>query len=262
MPLVHREEPSATLPARGRSNSCGVRCRRGRSIRRRAVPRAGRIRRPVRLLPAHTRQIETKQTAVTTIMRAQAVAAAYDFNDGQRSLITFSRLLDRSCDPTFRNNRLWLSFKMQHTRTDPDDTPNVFVEEIATADESSNETSCRKSSSRGPTMWLDVTLGGIILIAAFRGWFRGFVSQAVWIAGLVACVYVAEPVRNYAKPHVLPYLPKIPPELVDRILWWVSAVVSLVVLVGVASLIIKMTRRPEIPGIARRAATTSSQDSC
>jgi uncharacterized membrane protein required for colicin V production len=100
-------------------------------------------------------------------------------------------------------------------------------------------------------MWLDVILGGIILIAGFRGWFQGFVSQAVRIAGLVACVYLAEPVRDYAKPHVLPYLPTIQPEFVDRLLWWVSAVVAYVVLVGVATIIIKMTRRPEIPGIAQ-----------
>ena len=100
-------------------------------------------------------------------------------------------------------------------------------------------------------MWLDVTLGGIILIAAFRGWLQGFVTQAVRIAGLVACVYLAEPVRDYAKPHVLAYLPTIRPELVDRLLWWVAAVTSYVVLVGVATLVIKMTRRPEIPGIAQ-----------
>jgi uncharacterized membrane protein required for colicin V production len=100
-------------------------------------------------------------------------------------------------------------------------------------------------------MWLDVILGGMILIAGFRGWNRGFVSQAVRIAGLVAGVYLAEPLRDYAKPHVLPYLPTIPPEFVDRLLWWVSAVVASVVLVGVASLIIKMTHRPEIPGIAQ-----------
>ena len=100
-------------------------------------------------------------------------------------------------------------------------------------------------------MWLDVMVGGIILIAAFRGWLRGFISQAVWIAGLIACVYAAEPVRDYAKPRVLPYLPTIPPELVDRLLWWISAAVCFVVLVGVASLVIKMTRRPEIPGIAQ-----------
>ena len=98
-------------------------------------------------------------------------------------------------------------------------------------------------------MGLDVTLGVIILVAAFRGWFQGFITQAVRIAGLVACVYLAEPVRDYAKPYVLPYLPAIQPALVDRLLWWVSAAVTYVVLVGVATLIIKMTRRPEIPGI-------------
>jgi uncharacterized membrane protein required for colicin V production len=100
-------------------------------------------------------------------------------------------------------------------------------------------------------MGLDLTLGVIILIAAFRGWFQGFVSQAVRVGGIIACVYLAEPVRDYAKPHALPYLPSIQPELVDRLLWWVSAAVTYVVLVGAASLIIKMTRRPEIPGISQ-----------
>jgi uncharacterized membrane protein required for colicin V production len=98
-------------------------------------------------------------------------------------------------------------------------------------------------------MGLDLALGVIILITAFRGWLQGFVSQAVRIAGLIACVYLAEPVRNYAKPYVFPYLPTIQPELVDRLLWWVSAVGTYVVLVGFVTLIIKMTRRPEIPGI-------------
>jgi uncharacterized membrane protein required for colicin V production len=98
-------------------------------------------------------------------------------------------------------------------------------------------------------MGLDLALGVIILLAAFRGWFQGFVSQSVRIAGLIACVYLAEPVRDYAKPYVFPYLPKIQPELVDRLLWWVSAAVTYIVLVGFVTLIIKMTRRPEIPGI-------------
>jgi uncharacterized membrane protein required for colicin V production len=98
-------------------------------------------------------------------------------------------------------------------------------------------------------MGLDLALGVIILLAAFRGWVQGFVSQAVRIAGLIACVYLAEPVRNYAKPYVFPYLPTIQPELVDRLLWWVSAAVTYVVLVGFVTLVIKMTRRPEIPGI-------------
>ena len=56
-------------------------------------------------------------------------------------------------------------------------------------------------------MGLDLALGVIILMAAVRGWLQGFVSQAVRIAGLIACVYLAEPVRDYAKPHVVPYLP-------------------------------------------------------
>jgi uncharacterized membrane protein required for colicin V production len=98
-------------------------------------------------------------------------------------------------------------------------------------------------------MGLDLALGVIILIGAFRGWLQGFVSQAVRITGLIACVYLAEPVRNYAKPYVLPYLPTIQPELIDRLLWWVSAAVTYVVLVGFVTLVIKMTRRPEIPGI-------------
>ena len=100
-------------------------------------------------------------------------------------------------------------------------------------------------------MGLDVTLGVIILVAAFRGWIQGFVIQAVRLAGLVACVYLAEPVRNYAKPYVLPYLPSVQPALIDRLLWWVSAVISYIVVVGVATLVIKMTRRPEIPGMAQ-----------
>jgi uncharacterized membrane protein required for colicin V production len=99
------------------------------------------------------------------------------------------------------------------------------------------------------TMGLDLALGVVILVTAFRGWFRGFISQAVRIGGLIACVYLADPVRDFAKPRVLPYLPSIPPDLVDRVLWWVSAVLTYVVLVGVVTLVIKMTRRPEIPGL-------------
>ena len=100
-------------------------------------------------------------------------------------------------------------------------------------------------------MGLDLVLGVIILIAAFRGWFQGFVSQAVRLASLVAAVYAAVRVRDYAKPYVVPYLTTIQPDLVDRLLWWVSAVVTYLVLVGVALLVVKMTRRPEIPGISQ-----------
>jgi uncharacterized membrane protein required for colicin V production len=101
-------------------------------------------------------------------------------------------------------------------------------------------------------MGLDVAFGVIILGAAFRGWFQGFVNQTVRLTSMVACVYLADPVRNYARPYVLPYLSSIQPDLIDRLLWWVSAVGAYVVMVGVATLIIKMTRRPEIPGISQK----------
>jgi uncharacterized membrane protein required for colicin V production len=98
-------------------------------------------------------------------------------------------------------------------------------------------------------MGLDVALGVVILIAAIRGWLQGFVYQAIRLAGLVACIYLAAPVREQAKPYVVAYLPTIPPEWLDRLLWWSAAAISYVVLVGVTTLAIKMTRRPEIPGI-------------
>ncbi len=103
-------------------------------------------------------------------------------------------------------------------------------------------------------MGLDVALGIIILIAAIRGWIQGFVYQAIRLAGLVGCCYLAAPVRDQAKPHVVAYLPAIPTDMVDRLLWWTSAAISYVVIVGVASLAIKMTRRPEIPGIPAQSS--------
>jgi uncharacterized membrane protein required for colicin V production len=98
-------------------------------------------------------------------------------------------------------------------------------------------------------MGLDVALGVVILMAAIRGWLQGFLYQILRIGGLIACVYVAVPVRDQVKPHILPYLPTIQPDLIDRLLWWVSAGLSYVVIVGVSTLLLKITRRPEIPGL-------------
>ncbi len=98
-------------------------------------------------------------------------------------------------------------------------------------------------------MGLDVALVIVVLIAAIRGWLRGFVYQAVRLGGMVACVYLADPVRDQGKPYVLRYLPTIPPEVMDRILWWTAAVLSYIVLVGATTLVLKMTKRPEIPGV-------------
>jgi uncharacterized membrane protein required for colicin V production len=101
------------------------------------------------------------------------------------------------------------------------------------------------------TMGLDLVLALVVLISAVRGWLQGFVNQTLRIASLIACVYLADPVRDRAKPYVVPYLASIEPDLVDRLLWWVAAVLTYVALVGIASLVIKMTRRPEIPGISQ-----------
>jgi uncharacterized membrane protein required for colicin V production len=98
-------------------------------------------------------------------------------------------------------------------------------------------------------MGFDLALGAIIALAAIRGWIQGFVSQTVRIGSLIACVYLADLVRERAKPYVLPYLSSIEPDMVDRLMWWVSAVLTYVVLVGFITLVVKMTRRPEVPGI-------------
>jgi uncharacterized membrane protein required for colicin V production len=98
-------------------------------------------------------------------------------------------------------------------------------------------------------MGLDVALGVIILIAALRGWIKGFVSQVVRLIGFVACFYLADPVREQARPYVLAKLPKIDPALMDRIIWWVSAALSYIVLVGLITLTIQVMRSPPPPGL-------------
>jgi uncharacterized membrane protein required for colicin V production len=92
-------------------------------------------------------------------------------------------------------------------------------------------------------MGLDLVLGVIVLVTAIRGWLKGFTLQAIRLAGLVACVYMADPVRDLAKPFVLPQLPSIRPELLVRLLWWSSAALSYVVLVGLATVILNFSRR-------------------
>jgi uncharacterized membrane protein required for colicin V production len=102
-------------------------------------------------------------------------------------------------------------------------------------------------------MGLDLALGVLILISGIRGWIKGFMSQAVRIAGFVACFYLADPLREQARPYVLTYLPKIETGLMDRILWWVAAVVSYVLLVGLTTLAIQTAKRPQAPGESNSA---------
>ncbi|SIO66128.1 Uncharacterized membrane protein, required for colicin V production [Singulisphaera sp. GP187] len=92
-------------------------------------------------------------------------------------------------------------------------------------------------------MGLDLALGGLVLVMAIRGWLRGFLLQAIRLAGLVLCVYAADPVRDQIKPRVIGHLPTIRPELMDRMLWWSAAVASYLILVGLASLAVKLSRR-------------------
>lgn len=92
-------------------------------------------------------------------------------------------------------------------------------------------------------MGLDIALGVMILFGAIRGWFQGFVLQAIRLGGLVGCVYAAGPIRDLAGPEVAPYLRTIDPSLLGRMLWWSSAVVSYVAIVGLGSLAVKLYRR-------------------
>jgi len=92
-------------------------------------------------------------------------------------------------------------------------------------------------------MGLDIALGVMILLGAIRGWFRGFLLQAIRLGGLVGCVYAAAPIRDLARPYILPYLASIRPDLLDRMLWWASAVTCYVATVGLAGLAVKLQRR-------------------
>ena len=100
-------------------------------------------------------------------------------------------------------------------------------------------------------MGLDLALGVIILIAALRGWFKGFMSQAVRIAGFIACFYLADPLRELVRPYILGKMPAIDAGLLDRILWWIAVVISYIVLVGLTTLAIQLTRTPPPPGAPR-----------
>ena len=98
-------------------------------------------------------------------------------------------------------------------------------------------------------MVMDLVLGGLVLVAAIRGWRKGFLGQVIRLAGLVAGVYLAAPLRDMAKPHVVSYLASVRPDVVDRLLWWVSATTAYFVLVGFASLALSRSKRQSALGI-------------
>jgi uncharacterized membrane protein required for colicin V production len=92
-------------------------------------------------------------------------------------------------------------------------------------------------------MGLDIFLGIIVLVAALRGWFRGFWSQGIRVVGLVASVYLAGPVRDAALPFVTDHVGSIDPDLLRRLLWWLAAALSFIVLTGLASGFLATIRR-------------------
>ena len=92
-------------------------------------------------------------------------------------------------------------------------------------------------------MGLDIALGVIIFIGAIRGWYRGFLLQAIRLGGIVGSVYLAAPIRNLARPYVAPNLATIRPDMLDRMLWWASAIVCYLVVVGVVTMFINLQRR-------------------
>ncbi|QDV35124.1 CvpA family protein [Tautonia plasticadhaerens] len=107
-------------------------------------------------------------------------------------------------------------------------------------------------------MGMDLILGAIVLVSALRGWFRGFFSQAIRLGGLVGGVYLAGPLRDLARPIAAERMTSMSPELLDRILWWVAAVGSYVVLSGTATGLLsaysrRMARERAASGVARPA---------
>ncbi len=92
-------------------------------------------------------------------------------------------------------------------------------------------------------MGLDITLGVLVLLAGVRGWFKGFLRQAIPIGALVACVFLASPLRDMGRPYARDYFPSINHDVLDRLLWWTSAVLAYVATAGIAFSLVKSLRK-------------------
>ena len=92
-------------------------------------------------------------------------------------------------------------------------------------------------------MGLDVTLGALVLLAGLRGWLKGFILQATQLGALVGCIYAAEPLRDLARSYIHENFPAIQPDLLDKLLWWCAAVISFVLISGLASGLVRAYRR-------------------
>ena len=92
-------------------------------------------------------------------------------------------------------------------------------------------------------MGLDIALGVLVFLSALRGWFKGFLRQAITLGALVGCVFLADPMRDLVRPYARESLPTIASEVLDRLLWWTCAVVGYLVVAGTSSLLLKLSRR-------------------
>lgn len=92
-------------------------------------------------------------------------------------------------------------------------------------------------------MGLDIALGVIVLVWALRGWLKGFLDQALQLTGLVAGVYAAGPIRDLAMPRLAPHLPSVDPSILQRLVWWSAAVLSWVIVAGLGSMLLKLSRK-------------------
>lgn len=92
-------------------------------------------------------------------------------------------------------------------------------------------------------MGLDIAMGLVVLASAIRGYLRGFVLQAIRLAGLAASPFLADPIRDYLQPQLAPQFPTMAPELLSRLIWWSAAVLSFMVLTGLGGLTYRLSQR-------------------
>ena len=84
-------------------------------------------------------------------------------------------------------------------------------------------------------MGLDLALLVVVGINAVVGLFRGVFTQILNLTALVASIFLADPVRDWALPHVHPYFQAIAEPTFAKVLWWVSALVIMWTINGLGS---------------------------
>lgn len=92
-------------------------------------------------------------------------------------------------------------------------------------------------------MGLDIAMGLVVLVWAIRGYLRGFVFQAIRLAGLIASPFLADPIRDALQPQLAPQFPTISPELLSRLIWWSASVLTFVILTGLGGLTYRLSQR-------------------